>query len=399
MTHKRLNRLRTALTALTLLACILTASAAQAQNETVYLVDRLPAQALDTADGFDLSNPRSTLRSFMEAADAHQYETAAAALMLRSKADASPAALARMLSEIIDRQLWLDGGGLSDRPDAMIETVGDNPRAGETRRSIALGTIPRGNFPVTIRLNRYKAEDSDAVWLFSEDTVAAIPALYELHGPGWLEARLPQWWRERSAISVRNWEIAALPLLLLLAACVAYFINATLKWLRRYVGGGWPARGLDASATPLAILGAAVFSQSAINSALGFSGEITSILTPILLVGIVVALVMAVLRLIDAALDVVTRRYVGEIDDRLSRDDRQFYTSIYALRRIVTLIAFLIGAGLIFSELGLFRNVGISLLASAGVATVVLGIAGQTILGNILASLQIAIAKPIRIGD
>ncbi|HMA98659.1 MAG TPA: mechanosensitive ion channel domain-containing protein, partial [Wenzhouxiangella sp.] len=43
--------------------------------------------------------------------------------------------------------------------------------------------------------------------------------------------------------------------------------------------------------------------------------------------------------------------------------------------------------------------VGLSLLASAGVITVVLGIAGRTVLGNILASLQIAISKPVRIGD
>lgn len=47
----------------------------------------------------------------------------------------------------------------------------------------------------------------------------------------------------------------------------------------------------------------------------------------------------------------------------------------------------------------LFESLGMSLLASAGVRTVLLGIAGQAVLGNILASLQIALAKPMHIGD
>lgn len=370
-----------------------------AQEPNAYPIATLPAGTQNAATGFDLSNPRATLRSFTQAAALRDYETAALALMTASDPDTPRPELARKLAEVIDRQLWIDGGSLPDRPDAVIETVGDAPRAGETRRSIALGTIDRGSFPVTIRLNRYKTDAHPAVWLFGQDTVDAIPSLYALHGPGWIETQLNPWWRARTFLSVRHWEIAALPLLLLCAAGIAWLVSGIIHWLKGLAGTGWPARAVGATGTPLAILAAAIFVQTAINSALGFSGEITSVLTPILIAAIVIALVMAVLRAIDAGLDVVTHRFVGEIDDKLSRDDRHFYTSIYALRRVITLLAFLFGAGLIFWEIGIFRNVGISLLASAGVATVVLGIAAQTVLGNILASLQIALAKPIRIGD
>jgi small-conductance mechanosensitive channel len=108
---------------------------------------------------------------------------------------------------------------------------------------------------------------------------------------------------------------------------------------------------------------------------------------------------MAALRSIDATLERVTERFVDEIDDSSDRDRRELYTSIYALRRFVLLAAVLISAVLFLMQLRLFDNVGMSLLASAGVITVILGIAGRTVLGNILASLQIAIAKPVRIGD
>jgi small-conductance mechanosensitive channel len=45
------------------------------------------------------------------------------------------------------------------------------------------------------------------------------------------------------------------------------------------------------------------------------------------------------------------------------------------------------------------RDVGRSILASAGIAGIVLGIAAQRSLGNLLAGVQIAITQPIRLGD
>ncbi len=45
------------------------------------------------------------------------------------------------------------------------------------------------------------------------------------------------------------------------------------------------------------------------------------------------------------------------------------------------------------------RSVGISLLASAGVAGVVLGLAAQRTIGGVLAGIQISVTQPIRIGD
>ncbi len=98
-------------------------------------------------------------------------------------------------------------------------------------------------------------------------------------------------------------------------------------------------------------------------------------------------------------LEVIERRHVGDMDGDEDSEKRDLYTSIYAFRRLVLLAAVIVAASVVLSELNLFESFGTSLLASAGVLTVILGIAGQTVLGNILASLQIAFAKPIRIGD
>ncbi|MFD2432556.1 mechanosensitive ion channel family protein [Mesonia maritima] len=78
---------------------------------------------------------------------------------------------------------------------------------------------------------------------------------------------------------------------------------------------------------------------------------------------------------------------------------RRMLTYISVARRILTFVVIIIGASVILSQFRSLEKLGISLLASAGVATVVLGIAAQSTLGNIVAGIQIAITKPARIGD
>jgi small-conductance mechanosensitive channel len=50
-------------------------------------------------------------------------------------------------------------------------------------------------------------------------------------------------------------------------------------------------------------------------------------------------------------------------------------------------------------QFAVVRTVGVSLLASAGVAGVVLGLAAQKSIGALLAGIQLSITQPIRIGD
>lgn len=105
------------------------------------------------------------------------------------------------------------------------------------------------------------------------------------------------------------------------------------------------------------------------------------------------------LRLVDTLLIRMTRQLVGEIDDAKSRDDRQLLTNLHALRRAVILITVVAVAIYVIAQVSLFETLGMTLLASASVVTVLVGIAGQAVLGNILASFQISLTKPIRIGD
>ncbi|MDX1553548.1 MAG: mechanosensitive ion channel, partial [Marinobacter sp.] len=108
---------------------------------------------------------------------------------------------------------------------------------------------------------------------------------------------------------------------------------------------------------------------------------------------------MIALRFVDVLLLKVKRHLVGEIDDTKHRDERKLLTSLYALRRGIILMTVVAVIVYILSQIALFETLGITLLASASILTVLLGIAGQAVLGNILSSFQVSLAKPIRIGD
>lgn len=80
-------------------------------------------------------------------------------------------------------------------------------------------------------------------------------------------------------------------------------------------------------------------------------------------------------------------------------DSRKLVTRINVLRRIANvLIGFLTVAAALMAIPGA-REMGVSLFASAGVAGLVVGIAAQPVLANLIAGLQLAFTQPIRIDD
>lgn len=78
---------------------------------------------------------------------------------------------------------------------------------------------------------------------------------------------------------------------------------------------------------------------------------------------------------------------------------RRIQTQTKVLARTVMFILVLVGAGTAMMTLPFLRHIGTSLLASAGVAGLVVGFAAKPVLGNLLAGMQIALAQPIRLED
>jgi len=78
---------------------------------------------------------------------------------------------------------------------------------------------------------------------------------------------------------------------------------------------------------------------------------------------------------------------------------RKAHTQYNILERILIFIIIITAISFTLMLFDDVRKIGFSLFASAGIATIILGLAAQKVIGTILAGLQIAITQPIRIDD
>src|SRR6185436_17205389 len=78
---------------------------------------------------------------------------------------------------------------------------------------------------------------------------------------------------------------------------------------------------------------------------------------------------------------------------------RAVQTQLAVLRAVFEAAIWMIGAALVLIQFDVVRNVGVSLLASAGIAGLAVGLAAQKSLSSILAGIQLSVTQPIRIGD
>lgn len=102
-------------------------------------------------------------------------------------------------------------------------------------------------------------------------------------------------------------------------------------------------------------------------------------------------------RIIHLVRDLILSRHDIGVKDNLQA--RQIYTQIRVIERILVIAVIFFAASFMLMSFPKVRQMGVSLLASAGIIGIVLGLAAQKTLGNIIAGIQIAIAQPIRLED
>lgn len=114
----------------------------------------------------------------------------------------------------------------------------------------------------------------------------------------------------------------------------------------------------------------------------------------ILFIILVSYLVIKVMYVFEA---VILNRYDLQARDNLQA--RKVHTQLNVIKRIVIIIVGLLALGMILMVFDRVRQLGTTILASAGVIGIVVGFAAQRTLGTFFAGLQIAFTQPIRIDD
>jgi small-conductance mechanosensitive channel len=112
---------------------------------------------------------------------------------------------------------------------------------------------------------------------------------------------------------------------------------------------------------------------------------------------LMVAFSFLIVRGLNAVQSALLSRHRLDAPDNLSA--RRIYTQVSVIRKIIVTAVVIIATGSILMLFDPVRQFGTSILASAGIAGIVIGFAAQKTLGNVLAGIQIALTQPILIDD
>jgi len=357
----------------------------------------LPAAALNTGLGpppasVDRRTPQATVQGFLSAAHRGDYATAAHYLDLdfipRAQQVERGFQLARALKFVLDRKLPVDVGSVSKEPE------GDPA----DERFDQLGTIPLQGTNVPIRVQRVPSEGG-LVWVFNESTVRQVDPLFAEYGPR-LVGFLPAFFFKDTVLGLEPWQwlgllvtlLGSVGLSVLLERIVLAFALQLARWTRitwdddLVAAGKGPLKLLTFSA--LLVVGTLLLRLP--RPAQVFFNRVGYSLS-------VIALAWVVLRFLHVSAAFVQNRVSSEMKD--ASRARSVSTQLVVLRAIFEVATYVIAAALLLIQFEVVRNVGVSLLASAGIAGLVLGLAAQKSISTLLAGIQLSITQPISIGD
>lgn len=95
--------------------------------------------------------------------------------------------------------------------------------------------------------------------------------------------------------------------------------------------------------------------------------------------------------------EIILSRYDIVAEDNLKA--RAVHTQIHVLVRIFVVVLIILAVALALMTFPRIRQIGFSILASAGIIGIIAGIAAQRSIANFLAGIHIALSQPIRIDD
>ncbi len=140
-----------------------------------------------------------------------------------------------------------------------------------------------------------------------------------------------------------------------------------------------------------------VFSLGAALNFAAFPDLTSSVIAHLLLVAFIVLVGWSAMRAFEIAATLYLNRFRTDVADNLMA--RKHLTQVRILKRAADILIVVVTAGAALMTVSAVRQYGISLFASAGAASLVVGLAARPLLTNLIAGMQIAITQPIRLED
>jgi len=364
----------------------------------VLVLASLPAWALNAGLGappptVDRQTPHSTVQGFLEASHSGNYARAAHYLDLdflpRSEQPERGPQLARRLKFVLDRKLLVDLSTLSKAPEGE----------GADKRSQQLGTIALEGAAVPIRVQRVVTDDGGLVWVFSEATVKDVDRLFAAYGP-LLAETLPPIFFASPVLGLEPWQWLGLLVVLGLGWLLAVLLErASLAFalrLAKWTKVSWDDSLVGAGKGPLRLPYYATLVAVG-TSLLQLSRPFQRVIDRVCYSLLIISVAWFLLRFLKVSASYVHDKVSSSTED--AKRIRSLGTQLAVLRHVFEVATYIIAAALLLMQFEVVRNVGVSLLASAGLAGLVIGLAAQKSISTLLAGIQLSITQPIRMGD
>lgn len=334
-------------------------------------------------DPLGRTTPRGTVLGFLTAAYGHNYTVAAQYLDTRPR-DKDAGSMAQKLLQVLDRRLPAKLNNLSNDPNGSMSDPLDSRRE-------HVGTVESENGNVDIYLERVDRPNGVSIWLFSRQTLAAIPDIYEEIDAVKVENVLPDFLLQRFyGFTLFGWLffVVLLPLSYLILSGANRVLSPLIGFALRHLTKRPDITDPTVVPHPVRLLIIAawirwlLYHYSMPLVARQAGSTTAAILTIVALVWILI---------------LVNIRCEGYLKRRFERRGRIGTAAILApARRVVDVIAALIGFMILLHTFGVNPSAA---LAGLGVGGIAVALAAQKTLENVIGGASLIMDEAVRAGD
>lgn len=220
----------------------------------------------------------------------------------------------------------------------------------------------------------------------------------------WLAAHVPDALRGLTLLGLEPWQWLGL----VIAVPASYVVGRAAMWVASRVGLGlasrttmlWDEELLTSTRAPATWI-FTVLAFRAVTETLSLDEQASLVESRLVGTAATVTIAWWLVRVSAAVGDAIDRRARANAGATPAGElaARGITTQVRVMRRVVNVAIAILAVALVLTQFEVVRSVGVSLLASAGIAGVVLGIAAQKTLAGVFAGIHLTVTQPIRIGD
>ena len=341
-----------------------------------------PQVAKTPQDPLGRTTPRGAVLGFLSAAYNQKYDNAVQYLNTRARGNDAHV-LAQQLFFVLDRKLPAKLNQLSNDPLGSLSGV-------DPRREL-IGSVVTVHGDVDIYLERVDRPNGQPIWLFSRDTLADIPGVYDEISAANVESYVPGFLLKKLfGVTLFGWTyfLVLLPLLYLALSLINRLVGAALDYALRK----WAHRPLTQKLTilphPLRLL---LLAATIIATAHEFNLSLLA-----RQVGSTVALLLMIVGFVWTMF-LVNARCETYLKRRMEAQGRLSSTAVLRpARRVMDFIAIVVGFMVLLFKLGINPS---ATLAGLGVGGIAIALAAQKTLENVIGGASLIMDGAVRVGD